>query len=138
MIDHKWKNLGNSDLFEKLKRLKVPIRKWNKEMFGDIDNNIAKLENELTMVENRLDQQNINEVDMAHFQELRSVLDSWYKRRSCYWKQLSRKSYLKDMDKNYSCYCCYKEEEEDDAGNLKKEASCSRSKKNQIRSLGIL
>lgn len=138
MIDHKWKNLGNFDLFEKLKKLKVPIRKWNKEMFGDIDNNIAKLENELTMVENRLDQQNINEVDMAHFQELRSVLDSWYKRRSSYWKQLSRKSYLKDMDKNYSCYYYYKEEEEDDARNLKKEVSCSRSKKNQIRSSGIL
>ena len=54
MVEGKWKSMGNTDFAEKLKSLKGPLRKWNSEVFGDIDHTISKLEEELAVVDRSL------------------------------------------------------------------------------------
>lgn len=37
LVDNKWKCLLNLPFQEKLKRLKEPLRKWNRQVFGNLD-----------------------------------------------------------------------------------------------------
>ena len=41
-----WRNLGHKCLLEKLKGLRNTLKKWNKDIFGNIDNGIKALEEE--------------------------------------------------------------------------------------------
>ena len=40
MVVDEWEMLGNMGLPEKLKNIKIPLRKWNSNVFGNIDKRI--------------------------------------------------------------------------------------------------
>ena len=84
LVEDEWKNLGSMDVLSKLNRLKLPIRKWNKEKFGNFEFNIQRLEGELDVVVGRLDEGSSNEVDVARYNALKSQLEVWYERKQCY------------------------------------------------------
>lgn len=88
------------DVLSKLNRLKLPIKKWNKEKFGNFDFNIQRLEGELEVVSRRLDEGNYDEIDVARSNALKRQLDLWYEQKQCYWRQISKEKVLKGMDRN--------------------------------------
>ena len=67
-VEEEWKKLGNEDLLGKMNKLKGPLRKWNKETFGNIDYNIQKFERELKLVAEKLDAGRYEDVIMARYQ----------------------------------------------------------------------
>ena len=48
MVREGWGNLRNISTIEKLCKLKQPLKRWNKEVFGRIDQTIYKFEEEQT------------------------------------------------------------------------------------------
>ena len=91
MVVEEWKKLGNTRLPKKLKNIKIPLRKWNFDVFG-IDQRIRELEDEVAVAEISLENNEENEVTLARIRALKRQLDLWYKRKVVFWKQLSRKS----------------------------------------------
>lgn len=55
MVVGEWKNLGNAILFEKLEKLKFPLRKWKLEVFRNIDSKIKRFEEEVSVVEIKME-----------------------------------------------------------------------------------
>ena len=100
MAEGEWKRMGDSDFSKKLKSLKGPLRKWNSEVFGDIDHTISKLEVELAVVDRSLDNDEYDEVSLARREALISLLNRWYKRKGEFWKQLSRDKFINEVDRN--------------------------------------
>ena len=94
------KKYGEYRFAEKLKSLKGPLRKWNSEVFGDIDHTISKLEEELAVVDRSLDNEGNDEVSLARWEALISLLNRQYNRKGEFWKQLSREKFIKEVDKN--------------------------------------
>ena len=45
LVEEEWKGKGNMHFLDKLNKLKAPLKKWNKESFGNIDSNTQRLEN---------------------------------------------------------------------------------------------
>ena len=84
--------------------MKAPLRNWNRDVFGNIDSNISRFEKELGKVKRRLDVNGSNEEDNARILALKSQLQSWYKRKELYWRQLSRDTHSKFGDRNTK-YC---------------------------------
>lgn len=80
--------MGDISLSEKLKRPKAPVRKWNNEVFGNFDNNIGKFEVELNEVEQKLDENEEQEEILARWVAIPSQVDTWYKRKGEFLKQL--------------------------------------------------
>ena len=76
-------------MIEKLKRIKEPLRKWSKESFGNIDNKIRVLEEEMEKNDLLLEANKADEVLLARHCALMSKIDLWCKRKNDFWKQLS-------------------------------------------------
>ena len=83
-----------------MRGLKGLFRKWNKEVFGNIDQSIARLEDEIAVVDKKLEDSGPDEVALARREALLSAVNRWYKRRTEYWKQQSREKFLSHMDHN--------------------------------------
>ena len=77
---------------------------WNKEKFGDIDNNINKLEAKIAALVEKHESKDLDEVDVARQLALQSQLRLWYKRKELYWRQMSRENSIKFRDKNTKFY----------------------------------
>lgn len=71
---NEWKSLENMPLHEKLKNLKAPIKKWNKDVFGSIDNRIGELEAEIKKPYVLSNNQNLNDVEVARRNALNAQL----------------------------------------------------------------
>ena len=99
-VQQEWRSLVAGSIVEKLHKLKKPLQKWNKDVFGNIDTNISRFEKELDVVERRVDVNGNNEVDNARILALKSQLQIWYKRKELYWRQLSRDTHTKLGDRN--------------------------------------
>ena len=92
--------MGSLDAISKFKRLQVPIRRWNKQIFGNIDFNIDKLEKAVVDLESKIETNGQDKVHLAQLKALRSVVLKWYERKYSYWKQMLKERYIKDMDRN--------------------------------------
>lgn len=100
LVEGEWKTLANMPLYSKLKSLKNPIKKWNKEVFGDIDRKVELLEHEIKVLDQLNEQQQMSEINLARFKALTAQLWMWLKRKEQYWMQLSRMKSLTDKDRN--------------------------------------
>ena len=100
MVAKEWRNLGSMGLVDKLLEITTPIKKWHKEVFGNIDHRINTLEHEATVVEANMGENGLDVVTKARLNMLRSQLNIWYDCKKCYWKQMSRDHALKDIDGN--------------------------------------
>ena len=74
MVQQEWRSLGAVSIVEKLRNLKAPLRKWNRDVFGNIDTNICKFEKELGEAERRVDVNGSSEEDNARILALKSQL----------------------------------------------------------------
>ena len=87
-------------LLEKMKGLQRPLRIWNKERFGNIDEAINNFEHEIQVLDIKNEQGDLNEVELARYEALWSQLQLWYGRKESYWRQLSKDKWLKQGDRN--------------------------------------
>ncbi|XP_016185231.1 uncharacterized protein LOC107626855 [Arachis ipaensis] len=100
MLGEEWRALGELPMHEKLKLIKKNISKWNKKVFGNIDDKIRRLESEIAKVEVLLEGNIKAEINLSRKKVLVGLLDIWYKQKGEYWKQMSREKYIKEVDKN--------------------------------------
>ena len=68
----------------KLHNVRVLLHTWNKEIFGNIDSNIAKYESELGRVELKIENNGGWEMDLARIHAIKSQLKIWYNRKEVY------------------------------------------------------
>ena len=100
MVKQEWQTMGSISLIEKFRNLRLPLRRWNKDVFGNIDTNIAKFEKELGVAELELENDDASELSLARVQAIKGQLKIWYSRKELYWKQLSRDRHIKLGDRN--------------------------------------
>ena len=84
----------------KLKLIKRPLKKWNREVFGHIDINITKFDLALRKAEEEALRREIGEVEWSRIEALRTQMWLWMVRKERYWKQLSRCKVIREGDRN--------------------------------------
>ncbi|XP_016164869.1 uncharacterized protein LOC107607420 [Arachis ipaensis] len=100
MVKEEWRNLGAAQFTDKLKALTVPLGRWHKDNFGDMDKKIQRLEEEIRKVDELAGNGVYNDTVEARRKALVSCCKQWYVRKEIHWKQMSRSRHAKDMDKN--------------------------------------
>ena len=100
LVESEWKILGDRSAVEKLNCLKGPLKKWNKEVFGSINDAIGKLEVKVSTVDKSFDIHPMDKMLIARRRALLSQLDIWYKRKGEFWKQHAREKFITKVDKN--------------------------------------
>ncbi|XP_025625072.1 uncharacterized protein [Arachis hypogaea] len=100
MVKNEWRNLGNAQLICKLKALTVPLRKWHKDNFGDMDRRLGMFEEEILRLDNLVSDGSYDGTTEARRKALVSFCEKWYVRNELHWKQMSRSQHANNMDKN--------------------------------------
>jgi len=95
-----WVQLADMPLVQKLKRMKAPLKKWNREVFGHIDQRIQAFQKELEKLDLLAQVRELQEMEWHRRAAVQSQLWLWLTRKERYWKQLSRCKLLKEGDKN--------------------------------------
>ena len=90
MVREEWKKLGNLPIQRKLRALHLPLRRWNKEKFGNIDQAIKKFEKEQLPIQEKIDTVGGDVCDFARLSAIETQLQKWLDRKASYWKQLFR------------------------------------------------
>lgn len=85
MVKSEWKIIGNQPLHSTLKRLKEPIKKWNKLDFGDIDRRVENMDNGIRKLDEVCDIHELSEVEIAWKKVLTAQLWQWLKRKERFW-----------------------------------------------------
>lgn len=90
---------GQQKLVAKLKRSKMALRSWNKNVFGQIDHHISTLEEKLASLEDSLKAN-----DCVHtkqeFLAVKNELELWKKCEDIRIGQIAKKKWLKEGDQN--------------------------------------
>jgi len=100
IFKQEWIQLTALIFEQKLKAMKRPLRKWNHEVFGNIDTKISAYQKELERMDMKAQSAELMEEDWSRREALQSQLRLWMLRKERYWKQLSRCKLLKEGDKN--------------------------------------
>ena len=100
MVQAEWQCLGTLGISQKLKQIQTPLKKWNKEVFGIINNKIKTFEEEVTCVDMQIEEMGVRDELLARRLALGSQLELWYNRKNDFWKQFARDKYAKNMDRN--------------------------------------
>ncbi|XP_025661329.1 uncharacterized protein [Arachis hypogaea] len=100
MVKEEWRGLREVDFTDKLKALTVPLGRWHKDNFGDMDNKILKFENEIKKIDDMVSSGAYDGTVEARRKALVTCCERWYVRKELHWKQMSRSQHVKDMDKN--------------------------------------
>ncbi|XP_016199799.1 uncharacterized protein LOC107640815 [Arachis ipaensis] len=100
MVKEEWRGLGELQFTDKLKALTVPLRRWHRDNFGDMDNKIMRLEEEIRKIDDMVSNGNYDGTVEARRKALVTCCEKWYVRKELHWKQMSRSRHVRDMDKN--------------------------------------
>jgi len=95
-----WVQLGGLALEQKLKRIKKPLKEWNKVVFGRLDQKIKAFQQELQKLDSKAQVRMLLEQDWLRKEALQSQLWLWMLRSERYWKQISRCKIIKEGDRN--------------------------------------
>ena len=76
-----------------------PIKRWNREVFGNIDSKIEKFGKEVAVVESRLVERVDDEPLLARLGALKSQLNLWYEGRACYYPYFHTMASIKNIRK---------------------------------------
>ena len=74
LVNQEWQAMGRNLIVNKFHNLKAPLRRWNKEVFGNIDSNITKYESELGRVELKIENDGGSEADLARIHAIKGQL----------------------------------------------------------------
>ncbi|KAF5464604.1 hypothetical protein F2P56_014672, partial [Juglans regia] len=83
----------------RLKRTKLALRAWNKNVFGRVDVNIRALEERLDFLENQL-QSGFSEELEDDFVATKTEINIWEKREASRLGQIAKKKWLTEGDQN--------------------------------------
>ena len=100
VFEKKWIQLAGLPLDQKLRKLKAPLRKWNREVFGNIELKIQDYKKELDKLDMKAQEMELQESDWCRRNALQSQLWLWIIRKERYWRQMSRCKLIKEGDKN--------------------------------------
>lgn len=85
---------------EKLRRLKEALKVWNKEVFGDLDQKVVRLREELNTLDKKDDEGGLSEADKLVRSETSARLLLALKNRKSLLAQKAKIQWLKDGDLN--------------------------------------
>ncbi|XP_025611803.1 uncharacterized protein [Arachis hypogaea] len=100
MVKEEWRGLREIQFTDKLKVLTIPLEKWHKVHFGDMDKKITKFEEEIKKVDDLVSNGMYDGTMEARRRALVTCCERWYVRKEVHWKQMSRSRQAKEMDKN--------------------------------------
>ncbi|XP_057763528.1 uncharacterized protein LOC130983450 [Arachis stenosperma] len=100
VVKNEWRNLGDAQFTCKLKALTVPLRKWHKDNFGDMDKRLMMFEEEIKRLDNMVSDCIYDGTTKARRKALVSFCEKWYVRKGIHSKQISRSQYARNMNKN--------------------------------------
>ncbi|XP_016192408.1 uncharacterized protein LOC107633281 [Arachis ipaensis] len=97
MVKNEWRSLGEAQFTCKLRALTVPLRKWHKDNFRDMDKKLQQFEEEIAKLVSDGIYDGTTE---ARWKALVRFCKKWYVRKELHWKQMSRSKHAANMDKN--------------------------------------
>ncbi|XP_015969281.1 uncharacterized protein LOC107492735 [Arachis duranensis] len=100
VVKNEWRNLGDAQFTCKLKALTVPLRKWHKDNFGDMDKRLMMFEEEIKRLDNMVSDCIYDGTTKARRKALVSFCEKWYVRKEIHSKQISRSQYARNINKN--------------------------------------
>ncbi|XP_042956358.1 uncharacterized protein LOC122292186 [Carya illinoinensis] len=110
LVERVWRSEGYShglvNLSIKLKRVKIALREWNRNVFGRTEVIINQLENRIDTLEVQL-QTCFNQKDENALLRTKMDLSIWLDREDTRLAHLAKKSWLKDRDQNSKFYHAY-------------------------------
>ena len=100
IITESWNSNKSSTLPEKLKAIKISLKKWNTLEFGSIDSHISNLEIVIQSIDGLANLRNLEDHELVERKSAQCQLWEWLKRKESLWAQKSRIQWLKEGDKN--------------------------------------
>ncbi|GLU22472.1 hypothetical protein SLE2022_385450 [Rubroshorea leprosula] len=85
---------------EKLRRLKQHLKKWNKEVFGNIDSQLEQAMKKVDFVDRKCEDQDLSEEDVLKRKDGFEELWLCLKKKESLWRQKSRVTWIKEGDAN--------------------------------------
>ena len=86
LFKKEWIQLAGLSLDAKLKAIKKPLKKWNREVFGHIDQKIATYQQEMQKIDQKAQTTELQECDWFRRSAVQSQLWFWLARKQRYWK----------------------------------------------------
>ncbi|XP_016178160.1 uncharacterized protein LOC107635894 [Arachis ipaensis] len=81
MVREEWRNLSAARFTDKLKALTVPLERWHKDNFGDMDRKIQRFEEEIRKVDELAENRDYDDTVEARRKALVSCCKQWYVRK---------------------------------------------------------
>ena len=79
-----WVQLAQLTFAQKIKAMKKPLKKWNREVFGFIDTKISFFQEELSKLDIKEQQPGLQEIDSLRTKALQSQMWLWLARKERY------------------------------------------------------
>ncbi|KAI0513597.1 hypothetical protein KFK09_009624 [Dendrobium nobile] len=95
--------IGMNRLWLKLKRLKQPLRWWNKNIFKNIFSNIKLAENEVDKAD-RMYMSQSNDINLSALNNAKNVLVNLQEKEETFWKQKASAKFLVEGVRNTSYF----------------------------------
>ncbi|XP_016172545.1 uncharacterized protein LOC107614934 [Arachis ipaensis] len=100
IVKEEWRGLEEVQFTDKLKALTVPLERWHRDNFGDMDKKIMKFEEEIKKIDDMVGNESYDGTVEVRRKALITCCEKWYVRKEQHWKQMSRSRHARDMDKN--------------------------------------
>nr|XP_025636528.1 uncharacterized protein LOC112730680 [Arachis hypogaea] len=99
-VREEWRRIGDVQFIDKLKALMVPLGRWHRDNFGNMDGRITRFEEEIKKVDDLVSNGVYDGTMEARRKALVSSCKIWYMQKELHWKQLPRSRHAKEMDRN--------------------------------------
>ncbi|XP_072090600.1 uncharacterized protein [Arachis hypogaea] len=100
MVKEEWRDLGDVHFLKMMRALSIPLRRWNKQHFGDITERIKRFKEEIKKVDDVISSGRYDGTMEARRRALVRCCEKWYMRQDVHWKQMSRSWQANEMDRN--------------------------------------